>query len=102
MENPAPVCSPTLVSVLNVSSTSISVTWTPLPRGKCRNGVIRGYKIHYNNTRTGESLIMKINDNVTTAVNITGLSKYTEYSFRILGYTVKDGPLSNELSLIHI
>lgn len=41
---------------------------------------------------------MKINDNVTTAVNITGLSKYTEYSFRVLGYTVKDGLLSNEMA----
>ena len=94
----APDCSPTLASVLNVSSTSLHVTWTPLPRGKCRNGVLRGYKIYYNNTRTGKRLAMRIEENVTTTVNITGLSKYTEYSIRVLGYTVEDGPLSNEMT----
>lgn len=94
----APVCSPTLMSVRNISSTCIRVTWTPLPSGKCRNGIVRGYKILYNNTKTGERFDIKISDNVTTTVNVTGLNKYTEYSFQILAYTVKDGPRSSRMT----
>ena len=92
----APTCAPTLVSAQALSSTSIRVTWTPLPNTQCRYGVLRGYKVAYKLHSSGNSLqYLKVNNPSSTTTDVTGVGKYTEYSFQVLAYTVKDGPLSN-------
>jgi hypothetical protein len=90
----APSCSPDINSLIPVSSTIIRVHWSPLPKTSCRNGILRGYRIVYR--RSGEDKLHFINisnPNVTTKV-MSGLLKYTNYSFQVLAYTVQDGKLS--------
>jgi len=47
----------------------------------------RGSKMKYQDIRAGGR----------TTTDVSGLDKYTEYSFQVLAYTVKDGPWSNEM-----
>ena len=94
----APQCAPRYTWGSATSSTSIRVTWTPPPNSKCRNGVLRGYKVAYKSTNAYhwiQKTEIDVKDTTTTVV--TGLDKYIEYSFQVLAYTVKDGPLSNTL-----
>jgi len=96
----APDCPPKMTSVQAVSSTSIRVTWAPLMDSKqCRlNGVLRGYKVVYRLNRRGSSMKYQyIRAGGSTTTVVTGLDKYTEYSFQVLAYTVKDGPPSKEM-----
>jgi len=38
-----------------------------------------------------------IYDSGRTTTVVTGLDKYSEYSFQVLAYTVQEGPLSEEI-----
>ncbi|XP_022809697.1 protein sidekick-1-like isoform X2 [Stylophora pistillata] len=90
---------PDQVTLSEVTSTSIKVTWTSVDRDD-RNGIIKGYKVLYRALPNG--------DNVTTFDNVTieeqgtertlaieGLNEFTNYSIRVLAFTVVgDGPLS--------
>ena len=40
---------------------------------------------------------LNIKTSSATSAVVSGLDKYTEYSFQVLAYTVKNGPLSNAL-----
>ena len=92
----APTCAPTLVSAQALSSTSIRVTWAPLPHTQCRNGVLRGYKVACKlNLNINSLQYLDVNNPSSTTTDVTGLGKYTEYSFQVLAYTVKDGQLSD-------
>ena len=58
--------------------------------------MLRGYKVAYKLHSSGSSLqYLNVNNPSSTTTDVTGLSKYTEYSFQVLAYTVNDGPLSN-------
>ena len=61
------------------------------------NGVLRGYKVAYKLNRHGTKIYQNVKDSSATTTVVSGLDKYTEYSFQVLAYTVKDGPLSNAL-----
>ncbi|KAK3706777.1 hypothetical protein QZH41_015342, partial [Actinostola sp. cb2023] len=94
----APVCAPRLTSVQAVSSTSIRVTWAPPPNTKCRNGVLRGYKVAYKLNRRGSTInYLDVKNGRATTIVVSGLVKYTEYSLQVLAYTIKNGPLSRAL-----
>ena len=92
----APTCAPTLTSAQALSSTSVRVTWTPLPNIQCRNGVLRGYKVACKLHSIAKNLqYLDVNNPSSTTTDVTGLGKFTKYSFEVLAYTVKNGPLSN-------
>jgi len=96
----APDCPPEVISVQALSSNSVRVAWLPLRNSvQCRlNGVLRGYKVEYRLNRYRSGIMyqdVKGTDRTTTVV--TDLHKYTEYSFRVLAYTVKDGPWSKQV-----
>ena len=90
---------PEKVALVNVTSTSMKVTWTPV-KVEDRNGIIKGYKVIYRALPNG--------DNDTEVVNITiesqdtektlsleRLNEFTNYSIRVLAFTaIGDGPLS--------
>jgi len=66
---------------------------------QCRlNGVLRVYKVAYRLNRRGSKMMYQdIRAGGRTTADVNGLDKYTEYSFQVLAYTVKDGPPSNEI-----
>ena len=90
---------PEQVTLGDVTSTSIKVTWSPV-KVEDRNGIIKGYKVIYRALPNG--------DNDTEVVNITiesqdtgktlsleRLNEFTNYSIRVLAFTaIGDGPLS--------
>ena len=58
--------------------------------------MLRGYKVAYKLHSSGSRLqYLDVNNPSITATDVTGLGKYTEYSFYVLAYTVKDGSLSD-------
>ena len=58
--------------------------------------MLRGYKVAYKLHSSGSSLqYLNVNNPSSTTTDVTGLGKYTKYTFQVLAYTVKDGLLSN-------
>ena len=82
-----------------INSTSVRVQWQP-PLDRRRNGVIRGYQIHYAKTSEDENdgdvaygslpsqsgIYDTINGSVTEAL-IVGLQAETEYRVHVTAYT---------------
>ncbi|XP_048579478.1 receptor-type tyrosine-protein phosphatase S isoform X6 [Nematostella vectensis] len=85
----APDCAPTSLSTTVMTSTSIRVTWSALP-GTCTNGIVRKYVISYHKNG-GSDETTEINA-PRTSFDISDLEKYTEYTIKVCGYTVKHGP----------
>ena len=53
-------------------------------------------KIAYKFRLSGRSLqYLDVNNPSSTTTDVTGLGKFTEYSFQVMAYTVMDGPLSD-------
>ena len=79
-----------------ISSTSIKTSWQ-LPQEDSRNGIIIGFKLFYKRQSSGEpATVITINNGTTSAKDITGLFKYTEYELQVLAFTsVGDGPKSS-------
>ena len=96
---PEPSGPPEHVTLDDVTSTSIKVTWTPVKDGY-RNGIIKGYKVIYQALSDGKNGIMFLNiseekQNSEQFLTVEGLNKFTNYSIRVLAFTaVGDGPLS--------
>lgn len=87
-----PSLPPTQLTAYNTSSTSLMVTWLPVPDGYV-HGILRGYR-----------LLLKIDEdsfyqNVTTvnrSFELTGLEKFTNYSVKVLAFTrIGDGNISD-------
>lgn len=93
----APICSPILKSTQVYNSTSVILIWTSLQNLKCTNGILRGYKVVYSSPGEGNEQVVLINDASAVTAAVSGLNVSTEYKFEVLGFTVKDGPLSNAL-----
>ena len=82
-----PSLPPGNVQAHNTSSTSLMVTWNPVPQ-QYVHGILRGYTVTYRveNSNSGEA------HNATTrktSMEVTGLHKYTKYMIRVLAFTVK-------------
>ncbi|XP_049808964.1 tyrosine-protein phosphatase Lar [Schistocerca nitens] len=83
-----------------INSTAINVKWRP-PAEKDRNGIIRGYHIHVQETREeGKSLLndpirFDVLDGNVQEFNVTGLQPDTKYSVQVAALTRKgDGDRS--------
>lgn len=90
-----PSRSPINVTAFKTSSTSINVTWEPVPDDHV-NGIVLGYRLFYKQADKA------INDFSNLTVNssifdieINGLKFYTKYELRLLAFTmVGDGNIS--------
>ena len=92
-----PASSPGNVTAMNISSTVIRVSWSPVPAIDL-NGVITQYEVEYNQTTFSEvSMYNNTTVNSTTLmVDLTGLEEYVVYSIRVRAYTsVGAGPYSD-------
>ena len=83
----APTAPPQNLSVFNISSTSLRVTWDPLPR-EHRRGTILGYKIFYqkfvHNLRVTRSIESgeQSADGSSLELDLMGLEKFTNYCIK--------------------
>lgn len=83
------------MTAFNTSSTSINVTWEPVPDDHV-NGIVLGYRLFYKQADKA------INDFSNLTVNSSifdietnGLKFYTKYELRLLAFTmVGDGNIS--------
>ena len=90
---------PQLVSISDVTSTSINVSWGPL-HADDRNGIILGYKLNYRALPNGGiateflNISSKQQDEGGTKTLQT-LNEFTNYSIDVLAFTIiGDGPPS--------
>ena len=67
---------PTLISLEQSSSTTVSVTWNP-PSG---GGAVTGYVVHY---RNGSSAQTEMKSPSSTSTNITSLTKCATYTISV-------------------
>ncbi|XP_074627543.1 uncharacterized protein LOC141885641 [Acropora palmata] len=93
----APSFPPTSITVSNLSSTSLRVTWTKIPTSLVQ-GKIKGYAVLFFAVRDGRNNIENVtlnNGNVNETI-LVDLKKYTNYSVQVLGFTEEDkiGPQS--------
>ena len=83
---------PQQVTLGDVTSTSIKVTWAPV-KFEDQNGIIKGYKVIYRALPNGQNVTKVVN--TENALTIGGLNEFTNYSIRVLAFTaIGDGPLS--------
>lgn len=80
----------------NKSSTSIFVTWGPVPLSE-RNGVILNYTVSYKeathgSAKTGTAAV----DEPKNSTTLKGLNKYTNYSITVFASTMKGGGIVSE------
>ncbi|KAL9950689.1 hypothetical protein ACROYT_G043228 [Oculina patagonica] len=87
-----PSQAPRSFSVAAKSSTSITASWK-LPPADSWNGIIRGFKLFYQEKDSGGlPKTLTFNSDSTLTTTVTSLSKYTEYEFQVLAFTsVGDG-----------
>ncbi|XP_074610736.1 uncharacterized protein LOC141865386 isoform X1 [Acropora palmata] len=93
----APNAAPQNLSVVNASSTSLNITWAPLPL-KHRRGLILGYKISYEElvkkthgrvSRSPHSRQRSVNGSKTLEVKVDGLRKFTNYCVKAWAFNSK-------------
>ncbi|XP_065308715.1 protein sidekick isoform X2 [Dermacentor albipictus] len=90
----APSAGPSQVTAKATSSTTVVVSWGPVPRTH-RSGVLEGYRVVYQAARESAPMRKHIESNATFTTTLTELRKYTAYSVQVLAYTrVGDGALS--------
>ncbi|XP_078344750.1 uncharacterized protein LOC144630294 [Oculina patagonica] len=84
----APDDAPVNVTAYNTSSTSINVTWQPIPP-KHRNGIILGYHVRYwRHDKANDNISMVTVNSTKLHSELEGLGKYKEYSIQVAGSTV--------------
>ena len=87
----APSRPPLGLMVLPQTSTSIHLSWKPIPI-RYLNGFLTGYLVRYNSALHPDWIY----SNYTHSFHhiVTGLEKYTSYTFQVAGVTVANGPYS--------
>ena len=92
----APSSAPDNVNAYNLSSTSIVVTWSPVP-DELLNGILQSYRVFLRQASDVEiSPPMKfILGNTSLSVIISSLKKFTVYSVWVAAVTVLAGPNSS-------
>ena len=90
---------PQLVTLSDVTSKGVKVTWGPVPDND-RNGIIRGYKVNYRALPNGVIVTEFLNisseiQNEGGTKTLQTLHEFTNYSVSVLAFTiVGDGPPS--------
>ena len=83
----APQVTPRAFQGFNSSSTSIVLSWDPIPKGQVA-GILRNFHITYRQLGTADNTTYNITLPITELTfEITNLQKYTNYSFDIKGAT---------------
>ena len=83
----APQVTPTAFQGFNSSSTSIVLSWDPIPRWQVA-GILRNFHITYRALSNADNTTYNITLPITDlTLEITNLQKYTNYSFDIKGAT---------------
>ena len=86
----APTDSPQMLTIVNVSSSSMMVYWQA-PSDDQHNGIIRQYAIVLQDIASGEESTLTSLGSSTT---ITGLKPFTLYNCKVAAFTVSLGPYS--------
>ena len=86
----APDSSPENLTATSLSSSSISLAWSP-PSLDSRNGIIREYRINVTEVQTGSIYVFTTS---TTAIVVPSLHPYYDYRCTVSAYTVGIGPYS--------
>ena len=101
------------ISSTNTSSTSLLITWDPIPRTLV-NGILLGYRVFHHQSsgeqqigsRRRRRAVESLNQTVevlppnATFLKIANLRKFTNYSFRIVAFTSKgDGKISQTFNV---
>ncbi|BFZ02837.1 hypothetical protein BsWGS_05876 [Bradybaena similaris] len=95
-----PSASPRNVMSTTKSSTTIFVSWSPVPILQ-QNGNVQGYKVKYIALRAGaEAQFKEVEGAKSLNATLTGLRKFTQYNIQVLASTrVGDGVLSNVITV---
>ncbi|KAK6630707.1 hypothetical protein RUM44_002876 [Polyplax serrata] len=93
------------VKAIPINSTTIQVNWKP-PADRERNGIIRGYHVHVQETREesknllNDPLTIDVSDGGILELNVTGLQPDTKYNVQVAALTRKgDGNRSPPVTL---
>lgn len=79
---------PINVTAYNTSSTSINVTWKPIPPDHV-NGILLGYHVIYRRiNKFGDNISMVTVNSTVLHTELTGLGKYKLYSIQVAGRTL--------------
>lgn len=77
-----------MVTAYNTSSSSILVSWEPVPTGYL-HGRLQGYKVLYEvSSASNSTWLEKRIDAKTSSVAIFNLTKFTKYNVQVLAFTV--------------
>ena len=101
-KTPVPSLAPGNITSTNSSSTSLLITWQHIPK-KLVHGILLGYRVFYHQfvheeeigPRRRKRAIDIVNETIetlppnATLLRILNLTKFTNYSFRIVGFTSK-------------
>lgn len=90
-----PSRSPINVTAFKTSSTSINVTWEPVPDDHV-NGIVLEYRLFYKQADKAINDLSNLTVNSSIFdIEINGLKFYTKYELRLLAFTmVGDGNIS--------
>ena len=75
--------------------------WGEVPQGFV-HGILQGYRVFYKRTGDKNNSYVNVTTGPTTReLHVTGLKKFTEYSTKVLAFTVKgDGAVSVNISVL--
>lgn len=95
-----PSSGPSNLTAHALSSTSVSVVWSSVPR-RHRNGIIRGYKIQYQALRSDATIQHKtVEDNATRHITLNDLKPFTTYHLAVAAFTgAGDGVYSSVMNV---
>lgn len=94
----APSMPPNNVTATSISSTSIQLTWYPVPPIS-QNGDIIKYQVEYITFMFSTVPHVNTTPPTTLTINLVSLEEYAEYSFQIRAYTeVGPGPYSQPVT----
>ena len=85
---PAPSAPPQNVRATSVSSSAVTITWSP-PDVDSQNGVIRGYIVYVQEI---ETQTITAYNTTTTSLALSSLHPYYQYQFYVGAVTVENGP----------
>ena len=89
-----PSLPPTDIRAYNTSSTSLKVTWNPVPQGYT-HGIVLGYMVLYKREKDLNNWYINITSPVTS-VELTDLNKFALYVIKVLAFTIKgNGAMTN-------